>query len=291
MKNFLLFLTLILFSFSAKPSNDIIYKIDRTEIECKIIEIDEANRVVKYKLLSNLDGPLFSISNSDIFMVTMNGSTWKPKAESGFSGNVSAGNDGNTQYTTIGGYKAVVIGTQTWMVENLDVDHFRNGDPIPELQTAAVEWPKSPACCYYGFSPEYGKLYGKLYNYYAVNDSRGLAPVGWHIPTSAEWNILFDYLGGKQQAGKALKATNSWTVPNTNTNSSGFSALPGGNSGTDTRGYNAGSHAYFWSYGNINKPGDYSIMFADIWYLYYGSDGIGHQQYGKMGFSVRCIKD
>jgi len=106
-------------------------------------------------------------------------------------------------------YKTVVIGTQTWMAENLNVDRFRNGDLIAHAKTDE-EWQKAkdnkqPAWCYYNNDPELGERYGKLYNWYAVNDSRGLAPKGWHISTKYDWTILTDYLGGASSAGYVLK--------------------------------------------------------------------------------------
>ncbi len=127
--------------------------------------------------------------------------------------------------------QTVTIGTQVWMSKNLDVAKFRNGDPIPEAKTDE-EWYKAvknkqPAWCYYENDPANGAKYGKLYNWYAVNDSRGLAPVGYHIPSDAEWTQLTDYLGGRDVAGGKMKSTTGWKAPNKDaSNSSGFSGLP-----------------------------------------------------------------
>jgi uncharacterized protein (TIGR02145 family) len=98
-------------------------------------------------------------------------------------------------------YKSVIIGNQSWMAENLNTSKFRNGDPIPEVKTDE-EWAKAlkegrPAWSYYDNDQKKGAKYGKLYNWYAVNDPRGLAPIGWHIPTDNEWTALTDYLGGE----------------------------------------------------------------------------------------------
>jgi len=107
--------------------------------------------------------------------------------------------------------QTVTIGTQVWMTKNLDVATFRNGDPIPEAKTSD-EWLEAgeneqPAWCYYDNDPANGEKYGKLYNWYAVNDSRGLAPDGYHIPSEAEWTILIIYLGGGWwEAGKKMKS-------------------------------------------------------------------------------------
>src|SRR5258708_5920309 len=97
-------------------------------------------------------------------------------------------------------YRTVKIGRQEWMAENLDVSHFRNGDPITEAEDAG-EWQKEgsggrPAWCYYNGDPISGRMYHKLYNWYAVNDPRGLAPDGWHVPSNSEWVDLEGYLGG-----------------------------------------------------------------------------------------------
>jgi uncharacterized protein (TIGR02145 family) len=88
----------------------------------------------------------------------------------------------------VNNYATVTIGTQVWMTKNLDVDRYRNGDIIPEVKDS-IAWAnlKTGAWCYYNNDPELGKIYGKLYNWYAVNDPRGLAPAGYHIPTDAEW--------------------------------------------------------------------------------------------------------
>ncbi|MBM3401498.1 MAG: hypothetical protein FJY21_04145 [Bacteroidetes bacterium] len=131
--------------------------------------------------------------------------------------------------------QTVTIGNQVWMTKNLDLDKFRNGDPIQEAKTNE-EWKKAgenkqPAWCYYNNDPANGTKYGKLYNWYAVTDPRGLAPKGWHIPTDMEWTILIDYLGGPDVAGGKMKSTGSeyWKSPNREaSNESGFSGLPGG---------------------------------------------------------------
>lgn len=123
---------------------------------------------------------------------------------------------------------SVVIGTQTWMVNNLDVAYYRNGDLIPEVYG---EVPNYGAWCYYDNDPANGEIYGKLYNWYAVNDSRGLAPNGWHVPSGVEFTNLVTYVGGSSVAGGALKeaGTTHWANPNTGaTNSSGWTGLPGG---------------------------------------------------------------
>jgi uncharacterized protein (TIGR02145 family) len=137
--------------------------------------------------------------------------------------------EGSAESTESGG--VVTIGTQVWTSTNLDVSTFRNGDPIPQAKTDA-EWKgagenKQPAWCYYDNDPSNGTKYGKLYNWYSVNDPRGLAPKGYHIPTDAEWTKLSHYLGGSG-AGTKMKSTSGWVNDGNGNNSSGFSGLPGG---------------------------------------------------------------
>ena len=122
----------------------------------------------------------------------------------------------------------VTIGKQTWTAKNLDVNTFRNGDAVPEARSDA-EWDKAnkegkPAWCYYNNDPKNGKEYGKLYNWYAVNDPRGLAPKGFHIPGNDEWKVLTDSLG--KEAGRSMKNSFGWKENGNGTNSSGFTAIP-----------------------------------------------------------------
>ena len=115
--------------------------------------------------------------------------------------------------SSFGFAQTVTIGNQTWTTKNLDLATFRNGDAIPQAKTNE-EWSaagrnKQPAWCYYDNDPKNGTKYGKLYNWYAVNDSRGLAPAGYHIPTDEEWTVLHDFLGGTRgylhSAGEKMK--------------------------------------------------------------------------------------
>jgi uncharacterized protein (TIGR02145 family) len=111
-------------------------------------------------------------------------------------------------------YESVRIGTQEWMTRNLDVDRFQNGDLIPHVKSKK-EWEEvgkngQPAWWYYDNNPENGKKYGKLYNWHAVNDPRGLAPEGSHITSQKEWTILIEFLGGFEIAGLKMKSMNDW---------------------------------------------------------------------------------
>jgi uncharacterized protein (TIGR02145 family) len=130
----------------------------------------------------------------------------------------------------------VRIGNQVWMLKNLNVECFRNGDPIPHVQSNQ-EWEScgkqgKPAWCYYENKEEHGNTYGKLYNWFAVNDERGLAPVGWHVPSEDEWRQLINNSGGISKAGLNLKNHQGWSSflwnSGNGNNSSGFSAFPAG---------------------------------------------------------------
>ena len=180
------------------------------------------------------------------------------------------------------------IGTQVWTTKNLDVSTYKNGDAIPQVQDKE-EWANlsTGAWCYYENDTSNGTTYGKLYNWYAVNDPRGLAPAGFHIPSDAEWTVLTDYLGGAAAAGTKMKSSAGWVSNGNGTNSSGFAGFPGGYRRYDGTFVVIGRHGYWWSaaeYGSINacfrlldyssgnvyKTGDFNLQDA---------------------FSVRCLGD
>lgn len=184
-------------------------------------------------------------------------------------------------------YKTVIIGNQEWMAENLNVEHYRNGDVIPQVQDEN-QWKNltTGAWCYYENNSENGKTYGKLYNWYALNDPRGLAPVGWHIPSDVEWTMLTDYLGGEKIADKKMKSTNGWFDKGNGTNSSGFSANSGGS--RHEKGYfeNIVRYSFFWS---SSEDGNGSVWSR---FLYCYTPSVYRLVYLKnYGFSVRCVKD
>jgi uncharacterized protein (TIGR02145 family) len=187
----------------------------------------------------------------------------------------------------------VIIGSQIWTNENLAVSTFRNGEVIQEAKTKE-EWQKAgenkqPAWCYYNYDVTNMK-FGKLYNWYAVNDTRGLAQAGWHIPSDEEWTKLTDFLGGESVAGKKLKNGSEWKGGGNGTNESGFNALPGGiclkdgSFGRGSAGY-MGYMGYWWSSteGIAGLAWRREITSKDAVDRYYnGKDE---------GLSVRCIKD
>jgi uncharacterized protein (TIGR02145 family) len=193
-------------------------------------------------------------------------------------------------------YKTVLIGTQEWMAENLNTSIYRNGDAIPtNLDNATWEVTTSGAWAYYNNDASYACPYGKLYNWYACVDARQLCPVGWHVPTDAEWTVLTDFLGGEAVAGGKMKttgtieaATGLWYSPNTGaTNSSGFSGAPGGYRGIDGDYYNVGYNGLWWSSSEVDT------FYAWFRFLFYDDVFALRDDYGYklLGFSVRCLRD
>ena len=192
--------------------------------------------------------------------------------------------DGNT-------YKTVEIGSQEWIAENLNVSHFRNGDPIPEAKTDE-EWERAgeearPACCYYENNAGNGKTYGKLYNWFAVNDPRGLTPEGWHVPSDDEWTKLTDYLGGDAGGKLKEKGATHWESPNTGaTNETGFTALPGGSRDYNGSFSSIGYYGRWWSATEGSATSAWgrsmSFYFSGVYRFY---------DYKEVGFSVRCVRD
>ncbi len=185
-------------------------------------------------------------------------------------------------------YRIVTIGNQSWTKTNLNVSHYRNGDPIPQV-TDTAEWANltTGAWCYYNNGQVNGPIYGKLYNWYAVNDPRGLAPIGWHVPSYVEWNALSTFLGGIFVANK-MKATTGWTsyIGIINTNTSGFTGLPGGLRSGSSYDYNLLTNGSWWSSSEKDTSFSWGVG-LDYDHSSFNS-GYGNK---KIGFSVRCIKD
>jgi len=245
---------------------------------------------------------LTSLSNLET-VGTITSGVWSGTAvafDKGGTGLTSAGASGNflTSNGTIWRASAplpvvvlptIVIGTQQWMRENLDVLTYRNGDVIPHV-TDLTAWAglTTGAWCWYDNDPANGAIYGKLYNWYAVNDSRGLAPQGWHISTDSEWTTLGTLLGGDVIAGGKMKTTGTtrWNTPNTGaTNESGFTGLPSGE--YTSRGFNYfGESGFWWSSTESDKT--YALM-REL-----GTDFGKLTKYStnkRVGNSVRCIRD
>jgi uncharacterized protein (TIGR02145 family) len=186
-------------------------------------------------------------------------------------------------------YTIVKIGNQKWMVENLNVTHFRNGDIIPEA-SSPEEWISlgkegKPAWCSMQNDPDNGKKYGKLYNWYAINDSRGLAPKGSHVPSDDEWTLLTNFLGGGVIAALQMRTIGFTNNPN-QTNPSGFNGLPGGNRSDNGTFYGLNSFGYWWS------STEYNISRAWFRLLNYIECDINSLVFDKpYGLSVRCMMD
>jgi uncharacterized protein (TIGR02145 family) len=187
-------------------------------------------------------------------------------------------------------YHTVVIGTQVWFVENLRTTRYRNGDLISCVSDSA-DWRSSTtgAYCNYRNNLKNSAVYGCLYNWYAVTDSRNIAPIGWHIPSDAEWTTLSNYLGGESVAGGKLKATGTtlWTSPNTGaTNSSGFTGLPGGYRHFSATYKGIEEVGYWWSAAAV---GDTVSWMRE---LNYDNFQVVRLYFVKTnGFSIRCLRD
>lgn len=174
----------------------------------------------------------------------------------------------------------VTIGKQVWMTQNLNVNKFRNGDPIPQAKTQA-EWEAAgknnqPAWCYYDNDPANGEIYGKLYNWYAVNDQRGLAPEGWKIPSDQDWTTLADFWD-EDVAGTKMKSKSG-----NGNNSNGFPGLMAG-----CRLFNGvfiNNSSYWWSSTDAQR--------CCTWIHQHYNGNVRRDNYGKeYGLSVRCLRD
>ena len=188
-------------------------------------------------------------------------------------------------------YRTVQIGNQLWMAENLKTTQYRNGDAIPNITDNTV-WANTldGACCSYENNISNDCPYGKLYNWYAVNDSRNICPTGWRVPSSSDLSNLVAFLGGPSRAGGKMKSTGTqfWYSPNIGaTNESGFSGLPGayrlnnGSFGAPLR-----DGGFWWTTFSF---GDIALFSALVSYetVIYNS---GYNP-KKFGYSVRCIKE
>ena len=185
-------------------------------------------------------------------------------------------------------YNTVRIGKRVWSAENLDVSRYRNGDPIPEVRDPE-EWSKltTGAWCRYENNPENGKTYGRLYNWYAVNDPRGVAPEGWHVATDADWKALGEALGGQEHAGGELKSAKLWKETSGRAGKSGLDILPSGaRRDTDGAFVLAGEYGRLWSSTESapERAWGYAIGYFD--------DALRRGEAGKrLGFAVRCVKE
>ena len=185
-------------------------------------------------------------------------------------------------------YDTIHIGTQIWMKQNLKVTHYRNGDAIPNVSDGT--WPSLTTGAYNNYNNDANNAitYGRLYNYYTIEDARNLCPNGWHVSTTDEWMTLTTYLGGQDIAGIKLKevGTAHWGGNAGATNESNFTALPGGFS------FYNGGYGYLGQYGTWWSTPETSPTTASYWYI----DGVPTFAYvasdsKNYGFSARCVKD
>lgn len=186
--------------------------------------------------------------------------------------------------------ETVVIGEQTWQSRNLNVDRFRNGDLIQEAKTNE-EWlkaneDKEPAWCYYDNKEENGEIYGKLYNWYAITDPRGLVPEefdGFEISSDSDWKELTDFL--KSAAGKKLKATTGWPSDGNGSNDYGFTALPGGMRAATGKFSKFNETGYWWT----STP----ELTGTAWYrsMSCEDDNVNRVSFSKgNGYSIRLVE-
>jgi len=197
-------------------------------------------------------------------------------------------------------YTSVQIGTQVWMKENLKTTKYNDGTAIPSV-TDNNGWSNLATGAYsdYNNTPANSTTYGRLYNWYAVdnnsatkvasNGGKNVCPTSWHVPSDAEWTTLTTFLGGEAVAGGKLKETGTthWSSPNTGaTNETGFTALPGGYRGNDGSYYFIGNYGYWWS------STEYSTSGAWYRYVFYSNSYVSKNlSYERNGFSVRCLRD
>lgn len=183
-------------------------------------------------------------------------------------------------------YQTVTIGTQCWMKENLKTTRYRDGTAIPNV-TDSLAWAinTTGAYCHYNNNSANNSTYGKLYNWYAVSNSKNVCPSGWHVPSDAEWSTLVNFLGGESVAGGKMKATTVWDSPNTGaTNSSGFKGIPGGYRAEFFS--NIGGEALFWTSDNFSSSVTINVLLNT-----FSSEALRNGSLKYVGGSVRCVKD
>ncbi|MCK5148368.1 T9SS type A sorting domain-containing protein [bacterium] len=283
------------------PAGVYIYslKADGININKKMLLIDgqqgSANSAISYSTGTDASNPdVLSKQMSDQYLLQINGDDFETYIQQNLeiTGNVTLDITVNRTVTDIDGnvYRTVKIGDQWWLAENLKVIHYRNGDDIPNV-TDNTEWQNLTTGAYCNYDNDLNNVvtYGRLYNWYAVDNSRNIAPEAWHVPTDAEWTTLTTYLGENLAGGKMKEiGTTHWSSPNTGaTNESGFSALPGG-----ARNYygifeHIGSTtADFWS---STESSSYGAWYRNLDYNY--SDVYRTSYVKEGGFSVRLIRD
>jgi uncharacterized protein (TIGR02145 family) len=294
------------------------YTVNSQQIQNVEYSLENKNILITYDLVNCIDNDLVDIS---IEFVEQNNQKIIPKSLSGDIKNVGCGskkiiwninNDNielNGRYQVVLNYKispkvvvdgdgniykTVVIGKQVWFAENLKTSRYNDGTLIPNL-TDVKEWENNTtgAWCYYNNDMKNDTLYGKLYNWYAINKktngNHNVCPLGWHVPKDGEWTVLTDYLGGANVAGGKMKevGTTSWNSQNTDaTNTSLFSALPGGYRFGGGDYGDIGYYGFWWSSTKTNT--------LDAWYRCLNINYCNAYSYigsKRDGLSVRCLRD
>ena len=177
------------------------------------------------------------------------------------------------------------------MAENLKTTKYNDGTSIPQVSDATA-WSNlfTGATCDYDNLPGNGSSYGKLYNWYAVYDSRNVCPTGWHVPNWGDWTSLADILGGDAVAGCKLKEIGiaHWNTPNAGaTNETGFTALPGGGREASGSFTFMGRSGHWWSSTSYSYDRAYARGLASDDCAFF----ILNPYNKREGYSVRCIKD
>lgn len=189
-------------------------------------------------------------------------------------------------------YQTVVIGDHEWLAENLKTTKYSNGDPIGTTEPATLNTSGETMIKYqWPVDGDENKVavYGRLYTWYAVNDTRNICPQGWHVATDAEWTAMINFLGGDAEAGNKLKesGTSSWEAPNDGaTNISGFTARPGGVRNGNGTFVNVRSTGYWWTSTEVRADYGWSRVMA-----YSNGSANRYENNADLGFSVRCVRD
>ena len=204
----------------------------------------------------------------------------------------SCKNNQNIQPPILDTNSTVTIFSQKWMKYNLNLVTFKNGDSIPEAKTDK-EWNeayknKKPAWCFRNNDKNNESKYGRLYNWFAVNDIRGIVPSGWHIPTQAEWITLYNNIGGQSTAGGKLKSQSGWYNNGNGSDEFGFRGLPGGRRIDEGLFQSPNYESFWWT----SSEGIFPEFNAWATSIYYISNDLNIFEDSKgSGLSIRCIKD
>ena len=199
-------------------------------------------------------------------------------------------------------YKTVQIGDQLWMAENLKVSRYNDGTNISNISNKTI-WKdalknKKDAWCYYENNISNGKIYGKLYNWFVVrlgvNGLKNVCPIGWHVPSETEWQVLFNNLGGIDIAGDKMKEVgfSHWKYPNKNaSNIAFFNGLPGGSRNEDGNFHSLGENGWWWCSSDYEYSSYNDNVAPDIGLNSNNSNVSTGGEYPpkSWGISIRCI--